>query len=123
MLIENTLRMPYTELTVGGTVYMLRLTALSAARLEERIGMSVYKAVENADKVSVAAELLYALIEGLRPEFTKRETFEVIDGFIGEGGTLPELGIVIAGALRNSGFFGEASPRQASSFAGCTEKQ
>ena len=123
MLIENTLRMPYTELTVGGAVYMLRLTALSAARLEERIGMSVYKAVENADKVSVAAELLYALIEGLRPEFTKRETFEVIDGFIGEGGTLPELGIVIAEALRNSGFFGEASPRQASSFADCTEKQ
>ena len=120
---ETTLRMPYTELTVGGTVYMLRLTALSAARLEERIGMSVYKAVEGADKVSVAAELLYALIEGLRPEFTKRDVFGVIDSFIGEGGTLPALTTVIAEALRNSGFFGEASPRLTSSSADCTEKQ
>ncbi len=120
---ETTLRMPYTELTVGGTVYMLRLTALSAARLEERIGMSVYKAVEEADKVSVAAELLYALIEGLRPEFTKRDVFGVIDSFIGEGGTLPALNAVIAEALRNSGFFGEASPRLTSSSADCTEKQ
>ncbi len=120
---ETTLRMPYTELTVGGTVYMLRLTALSAARLEERIGMSVYKAVENADKVSVTAELLYALIEGLRPEFTKRDVFGVIDSFIGEGGTLPALNAVISEALKNSGFFGEASPRLTSSSEDCTEKQ
>ena len=38
---ENTAALPYTELTAGDRTYLLRLTALSAARLEERLGMSV----------------------------------------------------------------------------------
>ena len=92
---------------------MLRLTALSAARFEERTGMSVYKAVECCDRVGVAAELLYALIESVKPEFTKQETFALIDEYIGEGGTLLSLNEVIAAALGNSGFFAKASPAPA----------
>ena len=38
---ENKAALPYTELPAGDRTYLLRLTALSAARLEERLGMSV----------------------------------------------------------------------------------
>lgn len=106
----NGLKLPYTELDMGGKIYMLRLTALSAARLEERLGMSVYKAVEHSDEVRIIAELLYALIEGLRPEFTKQDTFDLIDDYISSGGTLASLNGKIAAALEASGFFGQASP-------------
>ncbi len=107
------MRLPYTEFTVGGKTYMLRLPALSAARFEERTGMSVYGAVGGCDKVSNAAELLYSLIESVKPEFTKQDTFALIDEYIAEGGTLLSLNEVIAKALGNSGFFAEASPAPA----------
>lgn len=111
-MTENTRKLPYTELEAGGKTYLLRLTALSAARLEERLGMSVYKALERADEVKIEAEILYALIEGLRPEFTKQETFTVMDDYISAGGTLASLNGEIAKALEVSGFFGKASAAQ-----------
>ena len=107
-------KLPYTELEVGGKVFLLRLTALSAVRLEERLGMSVYDAVERTGEMKIVSELLYALIEGLRPEFTKQDAYSLIDDFISEGGTLLSLNGVIAKALGVSGFFGEASVRQES---------
>ena len=107
---EKKARLPYIEMTVGGKIYMLRLTALSAARLEERLGISVYKALERCDEIRIAAELLYALIESLKPEFTKQDAFAFIDDFISEGGTVTSLNGLIAKALENSGFFGQASP-------------
>lgn len=107
-------RLPYTELTVGNKVYMLRLTALSAVRLEERLGMSVYRALEQTDEVKIVAELLYALVEGLKPEFTKQDTYALIDDIISEGGSLAAINTAIAEALKVSGFFGEAPGRQES---------
>ena len=110
----NVLRLPYMELEAGGKTYRLRLTALSAARLEERLGMSVYGALERADELRIEAELLYALIEGMRPEFTRQETFSVIDDYIVDGGTLASLSGEIAKALELSGFFGRAPAAQRS---------
>jgi len=106
----NGLKLPYKELQTGDKIYLLRLTALSAARLEDRLGMSVYKALERTDEVNIIAEMLYALIEGLRPEFTKQDTFGVIDDYISGGGTLASLNREIGEALEISGFFGQASP-------------
>ena len=106
---ENTAALPYTELTAGDRTYLLRLTALSAARLEERLGMSVYRAAEHMDEIRTVAEFVYALIEGLRPEFARSEAYAVIDDFISAGGTLAQLNEHIAQALRVSGFFGAAS--------------
>ena len=107
---NNGYKLPYKELEAGGRSYLLRLTAMSAVRLEERLGMSVYKAIERTDEVKIIAELLYALIEGLKPEFTRQETFDVIDDYIAEGGSLAALNKEIAEALEISGFFGQASP-------------
>ena len=107
-------KLPYTELDAGGKIYLLRLTALSAVRLEERLGMSVYDAVGKTDEVKILSELLYALIEGLRPEFTLQDTYTVIDEFISSGSTLKDLVRIIADALRISGFFGQASGAQES---------
>ena len=103
-------RLPYTELEAGEKTYLLRLTALSAVRLEERTGISVYRAAERCDEVKMIAELLYALIEGLRPEFTKQDTYTVIDDYISGGGTFASLNAEIVKALEMSGFFGQASP-------------
>ncbi len=109
---EKNVRLPYTELTVAGKIYLLRLTALSAARLEERLGMSVYKAVGRIDEMKILSELLYALIESMRPEFSRQEAYTLIDDYISEGGSVASLGSVIAAALGNSGFFGQASQTQ-----------
>ncbi|HBI53208.1 MAG TPA: hypothetical protein DDX72_10585 [Ruminococcaceae bacterium] len=111
---ENKTVLPYTELPAGDRTYLLRLTALSAARLEERLGMSVYKAAERMDEVTVIAEFVYALIEGLKPEFSRQDAYAVIDDFISAGGTLAGLNKHIAEALKISGFFGQASGAQES---------
>lgn len=105
---DNNVRLPFTELSAGGKIYMLRLTALSAVRLEERLGMSVYKALERTDEVKIIAELLFALIESFKPEFSRQETYAVIDDYISEGNTLASLNNLIAEALKNSGFFAPA---------------
>ena len=107
--MDNGRKLPYTELTVGGKIYLLRLTALSAVRLEERLGMSVYKAIGQTDEMKVISELIYALIEGMKPEFTKQDAYALIDDYVSEGGTLASLNKVIAEALSVSGFFGQAS--------------
>ena len=110
----NEKRLPYTELSVGGKIYLLRLTALSAVRLEERLGMSVYKAAERSDEMKIISELIYALTEGMKPEFTRQDAYALIDDYISEGGTLASLNRIIADALRASGFFGLASGVQES---------
>ena len=100
-------KLPYAELSAGGKIYLRRLTALSAVRLEERLGMSVYEAVGKTDEMKIVSEILYALIEGIKPEFTLRDTYTVIDEYISGGGTLRSLVCVIAEALKISGFFGQ----------------
>lgn len=107
--MDSSRKLPYTELGVGGKIYLLRLTALSAVRLEERLGMSVYKAIGQTDEMRIISELVYALIEGMRPEFTKQDAYALIDDYISEGGTLTSLNEKIAEALGASGFFGQAS--------------
>ena len=105
---NNTLSLPLTELSAGGKIYLLKLTALAAVRMEERLGISLYDIIRRSDEVKMTAELLYTLIESSRPEFTKAEVYDVMDDFISGGGTLKELNTVIAEALGNSGFFGRA---------------
>lgn len=107
---EKNISLPYTELSAGGKRYLLRLTALSAVRLEERIGMSVYNALVRTDEVKIISELVFALIEGLKPEFTKQDAYAVIDDYISEGGTLVSLNKEIAEALKRSGFFAADIP-------------
>ena len=105
---DNTKRLPYTELTVGGKTYLLRLTSLSAIRLEERLGMSVYDALGKTNEMKILSEMIYALIESLRSEFTRADTYSLIDDFVSEGGTLLSLAHIAADALKISGFFGAA---------------
>lgn len=105
--------LPYTDFTVNGRSYMLRLTAFSAVKLEERLGCSIYEGAKRLSEIKVAVEFLFALIEGLRPEITRGEVYTVFDDYISEGGTLRGLNGVIAKALEASGFFdmgGEKSP-------------
>ena len=113
---ENTKGLPYTELEAGGKIYLLRLTARSAVRLEERLGMSVYSAAAKTDEMKIVSEMLYALIEGLKPEFTRSDTYTVIDEYISGGGSLGSLVNEIAEALRIAGFFGKdpAAPKNSS---------
>lgn len=107
------MNLPYTDFNVNGKNYMLRLTAFSAVKLEERLGCSIYEGVKRLSEVRVAAEFLFALIEGLRPEITRGEVYTIFDEYISEGGTLRGLNGIIARALEASGFFdmgGEKSP-------------
>ena len=50
--------LPFTDFTAGGKNYMLRLTALSAVRLEERLGCSVYEGAKRLSEVTVATKFL-----------------------------------------------------------------
>ena len=107
--------LPFTDLTVGGKNYMLRLTALSAVKLEERLGCSIYEGAKRLSEVTAATEFLFALIVSLRPEITRSEVYSIFDEFISEGGSLRKLNSIIAQALGASGFFdigGEDSPPQ-----------
>lgn len=107
------MKLPYTDFTVNGKNYMLRLTAFSAVKLEERLGCSIYEGAKRLSEITIATEFLYALIGGLRPEITRSEVYSVFDEYISEGGTLRALNAVIAEALEASGFFdmgGEDSP-------------
>lgn len=104
--------LPYTDLTVNGRNYMLRLTAKSAVRLEERLGCSVYEGAKRLSEMRVVIEFLFALIESLSPETTKESVYLIFDEYVTEGGTLCRLNGLIAQALERSGFFdeGERTP-------------
>ena len=110
--MNEEIKLPYAELEVGGKTYMLRLTALAAIRLEERLGCSVYEAIKRTDEMKILIELLYSLIESLRPEFKRSDACEVFDEYINQGGTVASLNGIISKALKSSGFFGGASPVQ-----------
>lgn len=107
------MNLPYTDFTVNERNYMLRLTAFSAVKLEERLGCSIYEGAKRLSEIKVAVEFLFALIEGLRPEITRGEVYSIFDEYISEGGTLRGLNAIMARALEASGFFdmgGEKSP-------------
>lgn len=97
--------MPFTLLTAGGREYMLRLTAMSAIKLEERLGGSVYSGLKRLDEITVMVEFLYALTEGLSPDFSRSSAALLFDDFINEGGTLRKMNMIICEALERSGFF------------------
>lgn len=101
--------LPYTDFTVGGKNYMLRLTARSAVRLEERLGCSVYEGAKRLTEMKVVIDFLFALIESLSPEITKNAVYLLYDEYITEGGTLRRLNEIIAEALGRSGFFDEGA--------------
>ncbi len=105
--------LPYTDLKVGEKNYMLRLTAGSAIRLEERLGCSVYEGAKRLTEMKVVIEFLYALIESLSPEITRNAVCLIYDEYVTEGGTLRKLNEIIAKALECSGFFdgGQAAPQ------------
>ena len=101
----NTKKIPFFTFEAGGKSYMLRLTAGSAVRLEERLGCSIYDGLSKMSSVTVVMEFLYALIESLTPEITKNVVYHIFDEYISEGGTLKQLNGIIAEALDRSGFF------------------
>lgn len=106
--------LPYADFTVNGRNYMLRLTAKSAVRLEERLGCSIYEGAKRLTEMKVVIEFLFALIESLSPETTKESVYLIYDEYVTEGGTLRSLNELIALALGRSGFFdeGEKAPPQ-----------
>lgn len=97
--------MPFTLLTAGGREYMLRLTAMSAIKLEERLGGSVYSGLKRLDEVTVMTEFLYALAQGFAPDFSRNSANLLFDDFINEGGTLKKMNTIICEAMERSGFF------------------
>ena len=109
---EKKIELPYKVFNTGDKTYLLRLTAASAVRLEERLGCSVYEAVERMSEISVMSEVLFALIESARPEFRKAEVFGLIDEYLAEGKTIERLNSEIGEALRLSGFFASAAALQ-----------
>lgn len=115
-------KIPFVTLDAGDKSYMLRLTAGAAIRLEERLGCSVYAAIERLTEMRVVTEFLYALLEGFNPEITKSGACLIYDEFINSGGSLYKMNAVIEKALDCSGFFdcGEGTPQQQSSAPSCT---
>lgn len=78
--------LPYVDFTVNGKNYMLRLTAKSAVRLEERLGCSVYEGAKRLTEMRVVTEFLFALIESLSPEITREHVYLIYDEYVtGEG--------------------------------------
>lgn len=103
---DKATQLPFKVFNAGDKTYLLRLTALAAVRLEERLGCSVYEAVERMSEIRIMSEVLYALIESSQPEFRKAEVYSVIDSYLSEGKTIKSLNGEIGEALRLSGFFG-----------------
>ncbi len=105
--MENKItELPFKIFNAGDKTYLLRLTALAAVRLEERLNCSVYEAVERMSEIRIMSEVLYALIESSQPEFRKAEVFDIIDSYLSEGKSIERLNGEIGEALRLSGFFG-----------------
>ena len=106
---DKVTQIPFKVFNAGDKTYLLRLTALAAVRLEERLKCSVYEAVERMSEIRIMSEVLYALIESSQPEFRKSEVFGVIDSYLSEGKTIKSLNGEIGEALRLSGFFGSGA--------------
>jgi hypothetical protein len=112
-------------LTINGTDYRLRFTNQSVADLEKRLGMSLIDIMSGIGEKAFSepiAEMLLGAMKPLQPQLKLADVYRIMDEYVDDGHTVPDMITEITEALKVSGFFKEP-PQQTAAAAPPTQEK
>lgn len=102
----------FTELTINGETYQLRLTTRTSVQLEKALGfnpLDILIAMEDGKmpKLSDCLIILQYMLLSMNHGFNADKTMELYDSYIAEGHTMLELIPIFMDVFKDSGYFNE----------------
>ncbi len=100
--------MRYTEFRVGDSEYKLRLATNEIINIEKKIGGNVLDILMKKEKIPSMEELLMVLhgaLQKFHHNITIKDTYEIYDEYVDNGGTFEDLIEVIMDVFEVAGFF------------------
>lgn len=102
--------MRYTEFKVGDNEYQLRLATNEIINIEKKIGGNVLSIFMSEDRIPSMEELLMVLhgaLQKFHHKITIKDTYDIYDEYVENGGTFEDLIEVILEVFEVAGFFKE----------------
>lgn len=102
--------MLYTEVTIKGSEYKLRIDSRACVALEKKLGKSpldVFVAAQNGSlpKLAEVIAILHASLQKYHHGITEDKTYDLYDEYIEDGGTFTDLIPIVLDVFMVSGFF------------------
>lgn len=99
------MRKPYVEMTAGGDIYRLVLTASSACALEKKYGKSLIQLLSDITKIEVQVSFLWAALQKYHHGFNMEQTMKIYDAYMqDENGGMDNLVSLYVDVMAASGF-------------------
>lgn len=104
----------FTNLTVKGEIYNLRLTTKTSIQLEKALGynpLNLLMAMDNGQvpKLSDCLILLQYMLLSMHHGFNAEKTMELYDDYVEDGGSMLDLIPVFVEVFENSGYIGKSA--------------
>jgi hypothetical protein len=102
--------MLYTELSIGGVDYKLRLDAKACVSLERKLGKSALDVLTATQKGSLPKVeeiilIIHASLQKYHSGTTEAATYDLYDKYIADGSSFMDLIPVVLDIFKVSGFF------------------
>lgn len=99
----------FTELTIGGETYILRVTTSATMQIEKNLGYSPMDIFMRAaeEKLPTTTELVYLLhgcLISMNHGFTVAKTADLLDAYIADGHNQFEIFAPIVEVFKNAGY-------------------
>jgi hypothetical protein len=109
----------YTELTIGGDVYKLRLNTRASIQLEKTLGYNPLKVFMDASenqlpKMHDMVIFLHAMLQPYHHGMNMDKVMDLFDTYIAEGNNMYSMIPVFADVLKQSGYLPEGEEKEPS---------
>lgn len=97
-------RKPFVLLNTGNKEYKLKFSAGAIAQVEQSMGMSFFKCVEQIDSIGVQLSVLWAALQKFNHGISKEDVSDIYNDYLDNGGTLEGIIEIIIETFEVSGF-------------------
>lgn len=103
----------FTELTIGGETYKLRLTTRTSIQLEKALGynpLNMLMAMEdgNVPKLTDMMIMLQYMLQSMHHSFNADKTMDLFDDYVADGHSMLDLIPVFVEVFEKSGYITKA---------------
>ena len=109
--------MLYTEITINGETYKLRLNTRTSINLEKSLGynpLNLLMQMENGTmpKLSDVIIVLQAMLQSYHHGFTIDKTMDLFDDYVAEGKSMFDLLPIFIEVFKQSGYISDTTPTE-----------
>ena len=109
--------MLYTEITINGETYKLRLNTRTSIQLEKSLGynpLNLLMAMEDGTmpKLSDVIIVLQAMLQSYHHGFTIDKTMDLFDDYVAEGKSMFDLLPIFIEVFKQSGYISDTSTEE-----------